>query len=97
MLGLLRLFLIYLAIVNVITFLVFAWDKFAAKTERGRVRETTLLGSAALGGTPAALLARTVFRHKTQKQPFSSVLMGILAVQILLLIAFISWRVLGQI
>lgn len=97
MLGLLRLFLIYLVIVNVATFLVFAWDKFAAKTERGRVRETTLLGAAALGGTPAAILARTVFRHKTQKQPFSSVLMVILAVQVVLLVAFVARRVIGQI
>ena len=52
-----------------------------------RTPESTLLWLAALGGTPGAFAARHVFRHKTRKQPFSTVLMVIAALQV----AGIGW------
>jgi uncharacterized membrane protein YsdA (DUF1294 family) len=61
---------VYLGVLNLATFLVFGWDKRAAAARRPRVPERTLLTLAALGGSPAALLARPIFRHKTRKQPF---------------------------
>lgn len=36
--------------------------------------EARLLGLAAVGGTPGALLARRLFRHKTGEQPFATLL-----------------------
>lgn len=72
---------IYLGVVNLATFLVFGRDKRAAASRSPRVPERTLLTLAALGGSPAALLARPVFRHKTRKQPFGAWLTLIVFVQ----------------
>jgi len=52
MLGLLRLAIIYLVIINICTFLVFLWDKVRAQKGEWRVKESTILLMAALGGTP---------------------------------------------
>jgi uncharacterized membrane protein YsdA (DUF1294 family) len=73
---------VYLGVLNLATFLVFGRDKRAAAGRRPRVPERTLLTLAALGGSPAALLARPVFRHKTRKQPFSAWLVLIVFVQV---------------
>jgi len=77
---------IYLALLNLLTFVIFGLDKTAAadKVNRGRSRvpERVLLTLAALGGSPGALLARPVFRHKTRKQPFSAWLTLIVFVQV---------------
>ena len=76
-----------LGAMNLLTFLVFGWDKLAAIDGRSRVSERALLTLAALGGSPGALLARPVFRHKTRKQPFSAWLVLIVFVQAAAIIA----------
>lgn len=55
----------YLATVNVITFALFAYDKYCAKNNKWRVRESTLLLFAAVGGSFSAGAAMKIFRHKT--------------------------------
>ncbi|NKN36747.1 DUF1294 domain-containing protein [Agrobacterium sp. a22-2] len=65
------------ALYNVVVFCVYWWDKNAARDGTWRVRESTLLTLAFLAGSPAALLARKILRHKTRKQPFASNLNGI--------------------
>ena len=77
---------------NLLTFLVFGWDKLAAIDGRSRVSERALLTLAALGGSLGALLARPVFRHKTRKQPFSAWLMLIVFVQVVLLVIVLTLR-----
>ena len=72
---------VYLGVLNLATFVIFGLDKAAAANKRPRVPEATLLTLAALGGSPGALLARPVFRHKTRKQPFSTWLLLIVFVQ----------------
>jgi uncharacterized membrane protein YsdA (DUF1294 family) len=61
--------------INVIAFLAFGWDK-RQSTRRGasRIAERTLIGLALFGGALGALIGQQVFRHKTQKQPFRTVL-----------------------
>ena len=71
-----------LGAVNVVTILCFRHDKLRAQTGGRRMAETDLLFLALIGGTPGAFLARHLFRHKTRKQPFSTYLMLIAAVQI---------------
>ena len=65
----------YLIAVNFLAFAAFGWDK--AQAERGgwRVRESTLVRYAALGGLPGALAGRQAFRHKTRKPAFTERLM----------------------
>jgi uncharacterized membrane protein YsdA (DUF1294 family) len=76
-----------LGVLNLATFLVFGWDKLAAVDGRSRVPERLLLLLAALGGSPGALLARPVFRHKTRKQPFGAWLALIVFVQVAAIVA----------
>lgn len=61
---------IYLICINTVTFCAFAWDKYRALNDGWRVRESTLLFYAFLGGSPAAKWAQYRIRHKTTKQPF---------------------------
>ena len=62
---------IYLIIINLLTFAVYAVDKLNAIEHRGRIRIITLLGLAFVGGTVGALLAMYILRHKTQKDYFT--------------------------
>ncbi len=64
--------------VNFIAFASFGIDKMLAEAGRRRIRESTLLMWAYLGGTPGAYAGRKLFRHKTRKQPFSGHLHTIL-------------------
>lgn len=74
--------LAYFALVNLIALLSFRYDKRRAVAGGRRVREADLLLLALIGGSPAALLARRLFRHKTRKEPFSTFLLLIVVVQI---------------
>jgi uncharacterized membrane protein YsdA (DUF1294 family) len=82
----------FLALVNLITLLSFWHDKRRAIAGGQRIRESDLLLLALLGGSPAALLARQWFRHKTRKQPFSTLLLLIVGLQIGALIGLMLIR-----
>ena len=56
-------------------------DKQRAQAGERRIPERDLLGLAVIGGSPGALLARKLFRHKTRKQPFSTQLQVVIALQ----------------
>lgn len=78
---LLPLAMVALLIVNGWTMLRFWQDKRRAIMGGRRIPERELLGLALVGGSPAALLARRLFRHKTRKEPFSTQLQLIVAIQ----------------
>lgn len=61
---------IWISAFSVLSFLLFAVDKFRAKARRRRIPEATLMLSALLGGSLGAMLAMQIFRHKTQKMLF---------------------------
>lgn len=71
---------LFLAI-NLWTMLRFHQDKHRAAIGARRIPERELLMLAAIGGTPGALLARHLFRHKTRKQPFATLLILIAMLQ----------------
>jgi uncharacterized membrane protein YsdA (DUF1294 family) len=87
--GFLSLAILVLLLLNAWTMLRFWQDKQRALGGRRRIPESDLLGLALIGGSPGALLARHLFRHKTRKQPFSTQLMLIVVVQIGAAIGFI--------
>jgi uncharacterized membrane protein YsdA (DUF1294 family) len=62
--------LLWLLVINVITFLVYGYDKLISPTETVRVPELVLLLAVAAGALVGALLARLIFRHKTRKLSF---------------------------
>ena len=79
-------------IVNCWTILRFWQDKARAQAGERRIPEADLLGLALIGGSPGALLARKMFRHKTRKEPFSTQLFLIVAVQIGILFGLIVYE-----
>jgi uncharacterized membrane protein YsdA (DUF1294 family) len=72
---------LFLAAVNCWTVWSFWDDKRRARAGARRIPENDLLGLAIFGGSPGALLARRLFRHKTRKEPFSTHLLLIVALQ----------------
>ncbi|MDX1480544.1 MAG: cold shock and DUF1294 domain-containing protein [Woeseiaceae bacterium] len=59
----------YLA-ASAVTFIVYAYDKWAARTGRWRTREGTLHLLALAGGWPGAWIAQQALRHKSRKTSF---------------------------
>ena len=88
------LFLALIA-VNLTAFAMFHIDKSLARSGGWRIRESTLLWLALLGGTPGAYAARSLFRHKTRKQPFSNYLFAIAVLQTVGIGGWIGWQVVG--
>ena len=80
-----------LAAINLVAFALFGLDKALARVGRRRVRESTLLWLALIGGTPGAYAGRRLFRHKTRKEPFSSRLFGIAVLQAIVIGAVSAW------
>ncbi|MFT6637860.1 MAG: uncharacterized membrane protein YsdA (DUF1294 family) [Flavobacterium sp.] len=84
-LNLLNSILIYLLIINSITFFVFGYDKWLSGLNKRRVPERSLFILVFLGGTIGGLGAMNAFRHKTSKTFFIVVVYGILILQLGLL------------
>ena len=66
-----KILMIYLGIINVITFLALAIDKLHAIKGKRRIRIITLLGLAFVGGSAGALLGMYTLRHKTKVDYFT--------------------------
>ena len=63
---------VYLAI-SLITFMLYSFDKAAAKDGARRTPESTLHWFSVAGGWPGALIAQQVLRHKSKKKSFRTV------------------------
>lgn len=86
-----KLILIYLAAVNVITFIMYGIDKWKAKRNKWRVPEATLLWMAVFGGSIGAWLGIKVWHHKTMHNKFRYGVPLILFAQILLVGGMVYW------
>ncbi len=64
--------LIY-GVASCIAFMAYAFDKAAAKQGNWRTKESTLHLVGLLGGWPGAMVAQSMFRHKTKKMSFRAV------------------------
>lgn len=81
----------WLAVANLAGWSAFARDKHAAVRGKRRTPERTLLWIALVGGSPAALAAQRMLRHKTRKEPFRTILLGIVAAQACAVAAALVW------
>lgn len=62
--------LIYLAAINGMTFFAYGIDKWKARKNRWRIRESTLLWLSVFGGSIGAWLGMKAWHHKTQHNKF---------------------------
>ena len=76
-----KLLLSYLLLINAAGFLLMLVDKWKAKKNRWRIRESTLLLVAALGGSVGSFAGMYLFRHKTLHLKFTLGIPLILAAQ----------------
>lgn len=71
----------WLVTLNLMLIVLMGKDKIAAVKKSARTPEFTLLLLAFLGGTPALLLGRKLFNHKTAKREFIYAMAGTIALQ----------------
>ena len=62
--------IIYLIIINIITFITYGIDKAKARKGAWRITEKTLIGLAVAGGSIGAMAGMSFFHHKTRKPLF---------------------------
>ena len=62
--------LIYLLVINVLTFLIMGYDKHEAKKGHWRISEKTLFTLVVIGGSIGGIIGMFTFRHKTKKWYF---------------------------
>jgi uncharacterized membrane protein YsdA (DUF1294 family) len=84
---------VWLITINLTLMALMGKDKMAAsrkgaKKNARRTPEFTLLLLTFLGGTPALLLGRKIFRHKTIKQEFIYAMWGTIAAQVACIVTF---------
>ncbi len=87
----LHLVMAYLLSLQIATFLFYGFDKLASTRGWLRVPERILHAAALLGGSPTALLAQKLFRHKTRKETFRRVQMLVLGLQATALLIVVLW------
>jgi uncharacterized membrane protein YsdA (DUF1294 family) len=71
-----------LAAINFASFAAFGIDKALAENQTRRISEAALLNLAFFGGIGGAYAGRSLFRHKTRKQPFNRQLHTIALLQL---------------
>lgn len=80
----LKYFIVYLIVINLIAFLAMYMDKRRAQYGKWRIKEHTLFILAFLGGSIGAIVGMYTFRHKTQKARFFIGFPVILVAEVLL-------------
>ena len=87
-----KIILLYLFIINTITFFIYRTDKKRAIKHQYRIPENVLFFITLLGGTIGAISAMLVFNHKKAKFSFVAKLFIIITIQILIIWNFIEYR-----
>ena len=74
---------------NLITFILYTWDKFVSSRKGWRVPESTLLLLSFLLGSFGAFLGMYLFRHKTKKLKFAISVPIMMALQVAFIIMYL--------
>ena len=83
-------FIIYLIVINIVTFLVMGLDKWKAKRGSWRVQESALFTLVLFGGGVGGILGMIYFHHKTKKLKFQIGFPLILILEVAFLIYFFA-------
>lgn len=62
--------IVYLVIINIVSFLIYGVDKYKAIHNKWRISENFLMGLALAGGFAGAFAGMQLFRHKTKHIKF---------------------------
>lgn len=81
--------IIYLIVINLLTFLIMWWDKHEAKLGDWRVSEKFIFLLVLLGGGIGGIVGMYVFRHKTKKWYFKFGFPIILIIEIIIALYFL--------
>lgn len=84
-----ELLIVYVVAVNVVAFVVYGVDKYKAQKAKWRIRESTLLLLAAIGGSAGAWLGMKIWRHKTRHAKFRYGVPAILLIQLAGVLCFL--------
>jgi uncharacterized membrane protein YsdA (DUF1294 family) len=84
-----ELLIVYVAAVNAVAFVVYGVDKYKAQKAKWRIRESTLLLLAAIGGSAGAWLGMKIWRHKTRHAKFRYGVPAILLIQLTGVLCFL--------
>ncbi len=74
--------LIYLALINIIGFVIMAVDKSKAKKHKWRISEKNIFITAAIGGSIGVFAGMRQFHHKTKHNKFVYGIPAILILQL---------------
>lgn len=80
------LILVYLIVINLISFAAMGVDKSRARKRSWRIPESTLFVLAIIGGSVGSIVGMHLFRHKTLHWYFVYGMPAILIIQILIVI-----------
>ena len=81
------LIIIYLAGINLLSFVVMGVDKYKARKRAWRIPESTLFVLALIGGSVGSIAGMHLFRHKTRHWYFLYGMPAILILQVIIVIA----------
>jgi len=84
-----KFFIIYIVIINIVTFTTMYIDKRRAYWGKWRIKELTLFVLVMLGGGIGGILGMYCFRHKTKKIYFKIGFPLILILEIAVVLSFI--------
>lgn len=83
-----KLLIVYFAMINLITFVMYGVDKYKAKKSKWRIPEATLLCMAVIGGSIGAWIGMKVWHHKTLHKKFRFGVPAIFLLQLAAVIYF---------
>lgn len=84
-----ELLIVYVVAVNTVAFVVYGVDKYKAQKAKWRIRESTLLLLAVIGGSVGAWLGMKIWRHKTRHAKFCYGVPAILLIQLAGVLCFL--------
>lgn len=82
--------LMYLILINIIGFLSMYIDKKRAIKKRHRIKESTLITVALIGGSLGSLVGMYGFRHKTKHKKFTTGIPCIIVLQLISILYLIK-------